>query len=204
MRLRTVADRVLNVPALYGAYQWLVGAPRCHETFIREYVRPRPGEEVLDIGCGVGASVPHLPANVRYVGLDIDPDYIASARSKHGGRGRFLCADVADVMPEDLGRFDRAFSFGVLHHLDDAAAQRFFGLAKACLRRGGRFVTLDPCLRPDDHPVARYLISQDRGRHVRTEAGYRALAGAHGQVEAHIETTLLNVPYTQIAMAVTF
>jgi SAM-dependent methyltransferase len=202
--LRPIADRVLQNPLLFDLQQRLVGAPKCHEKFIREYVAPHEGEAVLDIGCGVGASVPYLPTSVTYVGIDIDANYVAKAQRMFRDRGRFICADVGEIDQQALGRFDRAFSFGVLHHLDDPTAHKFFQLARRCVKPGGQFFTIDPCIRPNDHPIARYLISQDRGRHVRNETQYRALAQEHGQVTSRIATDLLNVPYTQLLMTVTF
>ena len=39
---------------------------------------------VLDVGCGTGALVPHLPGNVsRYVGIDISSEAIRLCREKH-------------------------------------------------------------------------------------------------------------------------
>jgi hypothetical protein len=64
----------------------------------------------------------------------------------------------------------------VLHHLDDDTAQQFMALAKAGLKPGGRVLTLDACYMPKQNPIARFLISKDRGQHVRNEAGYRAVA----------------------------
>ena len=196
------ARSALSFPVVYDSYQSLVGAPRCHQRFIAEMVRPRAGERVLDIGCGVGASVRYLPAGVGYVGIDISEAYIDRARADHADRGDFFCADVGSVNAEMLGQFDLAFSFGVLHHLSDEIVARVVELVRKVVRPGGRFVTIDPCYVAGQNAIARLLIDNDRGEHVRDEVGYTRLMTALGDVSAVVHHDLLRIPYTQIVMQV--
>jgi len=56
----------------------------------------RPGELVLDIGCGPGALLRYLPAGASYIGFDRNHAYIVQARREHGGRGTFICDDVSN------------------------------------------------------------------------------------------------------------
>ena len=117
--IRRLAEVALSRPSAFAAYQSVVGAPDCHRRFITEHVAAADGERVLDIGCGVGASVSFIPDGVSYVGIDISAPYIEAARRTYGGRGTFVCADLQDAWRSDLGVFDKAFAFGVLHHLPD-------------------------------------------------------------------------------------
>ena len=62
----------------------------------------RPGERVIDLGCGGGATTRALAQAVgpdgAVLGLDISPDLIAAAQARSTGGGaqlRFLCADAA-------------------------------------------------------------------------------------------------------------
>ncbi len=197
-----LARTALSFPAVYDSYQSLVGAPRCHQRFIADMVRPRPGERVLDIGCGVGASVRYLPGGVRYVGIDISEAYIARARADYAHRGDFFCVDAGSVKAETLGQFDLAFSFGVLHHLNDEVVGRVIELVRRTVRRGGRFVTIDPCYVAGQHAIAKLLIDNDRGEFVRDEDGYTRLIAALGDVSATVHHDLLRIPYTQIVMQV--
>jgi ubiquinone/menaquinone biosynthesis C-methylase UbiE len=66
-----LARKALASPTIYDAFQSLLGAPECHERFIRGMVHPRSGERILDVGCGTGASVRYLPADIGYVEIDI-------------------------------------------------------------------------------------------------------------------------------------
>jgi SAM-dependent methyltransferase len=196
------ARGALSFPAVYDSYQSLVGAPRCHQRFIAEMVRPRAGERVLDIGCGVGASVRYLPAGVRYVGIDISEAYIARARADYADRGDFFCVDAGSATAETLGQFDLAFSFGVLHHLSDEMVGRVIDLVRKVVRPGGRFVTIDPCYAAGQNAIAKLIIDNDRGEFVRDRDGYVPLLAGLGEVSAAIHHDLLRIPYTQIVMQV--
>ena len=201
--MRGIVDRLLATPIVYDAYQSLIGAPGCHARFISEMVLPRRGERILDVGCGVGASIRFLPKEISYVGIDVSAPYIETARAKYGERGTFICADVSSVNTQSLGSFDRAFSFGVLHHLSDAVAARAVDLIRRVVRPGGMLVTIDPCYVSNQSAVAKFLIDNDRGAYVRDQAGFERLVCGMGKVQSRIFHDLLRIPYTQIVMQVT-
>lgn len=193
---------LLDKPALYQLFSRVVGAESSRAEFVRAYVRARPGDSVLDVGCGPADILDHLP-RVNYFGFDISASYIQSATSRYGERGRFFCERVsqARVVLEREGQFDIVLAIGILHHLDRAEALDLFALARRALRPGGRLVTLDPCYAPDQSPVARYLASRDRGRFVRTEDQYREMAQADFPgVKSSVRHDLLRMPYTHIIL----
>jgi len=80
--------------------------------------------------------------------------------------------------------------------MDDAQASEVFGLLRQVLKPGGRVITLDNVFTDRQNPIARLLIGLGRGRHVRSPAGYEALArGAF----AHVDGTVVPQafpPYT--------
>jgi trans-aconitate methyltransferase len=98
-----------------------------------ELLAPRPGERILDLGCGDGALTEKLAAlGCDVVGVDASPEQIAAARR------RGLDARVADG--HALGfecEFDAVFSNAALHWMKrpDAVIR---GVWRA-LRPGGRF-----------------------------------------------------------------
>ena len=197
------AKGILASPFVFDVFQSLVGAPGCHREFLTAYVRPRSGEHLLDIGCGVGATLLRLPPDVFYTGLDISAAYIKTARARFGERATFICADVSSVNLEQ-GRFDCAIAFGVLHHLDDPTAHSLLRLARSALAPGRRLFTIDPCYTPDQSRFIRFLISRDRGRFVRDVVGYQRLFNAYGVSEAKVVDNLLHFPYTHLVAAVEF
>lgn len=189
--------RVLEFTGVYELCQRALGGKAARGRFVREFVRPEPGARILDVGCGTGSLLDHLPRDVEYVGYDLNPRYIAAARERYGDRGRFLQARVGDPLPLEHGVFDLVVAKAILHHLDDDEAHQLLASARLQLRSGGALVTVDPAFHDAQSLVARALISLDRGRSVRTPEGYRQLVTAHFEtVEGRLLTDQLLVPYS--------
>lgn len=191
---------ILRLPVAYRFFTWLIGGT-ARQTYIDQYVRPVPGEKVLDIGCGPGDVLEFLP-NVDYTGFDISPEYIEAAQKRFGQRGRFLCGDVgALTIEQEHGTFSLVLATGVVHHLDDERAAKLFSLASLALAPGGRLVTYDGCFVPEQSKIARWLLRHDRGKFIRKPEDYQRLAGERfSRVEPDLRHDLLRVPYTHILM----
>jgi SAM-dependent methyltransferase len=185
---------VLSAPWLFRAYQKAVGANAFKREVIETYLKPQPGQRLLDVGCGTGDVVEYLQ-DVDYLGFDVNERYVAHARDRFGAHADFRVANVLDIDARELGSFDLAH--GLLHHLQDVLAARVCALAAEVLMPSGRFVTADPCLHTDQSPLARFTVSMDRGNMVRTLDGYRALAEpSFGRVHSIIDHSPLRIPHT--------
>jgi SAM-dependent methyltransferase len=198
MEARTFTKSALSLPSIFDFSQWLVGASRCHQRFLETFAKPASGERVVDLGCGTGATLNHLPAGVSYVGIDINPGYIRAARDRFGNRGHFICSDLATADLSAFPPFDLAVSVGVFHHLNDGEVQAVLELVRRIVRPGGRLVTLDPCYVPGQSRIARFLKDHDRGRHIRDVESYRELFSGNDSFETVVLSDMLRVPYTHI------
>jgi SAM-dependent methyltransferase len=195
---------LLQYPIVFDTYQRLIGTPGCHDLFVRNWICPRPGDRILDIGCGVGAILDHMPASINYTGIDVNAEYIDKARSRFGHRGTFVLGDVAGFDTIEPGSFDRAVVHGVFHHVDDHVAKTMLELAKRACKPGGKFAIMEPAYVPGQHSIAKWLIDRDRGRHVRSVDAYLNLVGSYGAVETELRHDLLRVPYTLLIMRINF
>jgi trans-aconitate methyltransferase len=96
----------------------------------------RPGEHVLDLGCGTGDLTRRLTeAGAEVSGLDASAEMIRTAQGKYPGI-RFYCTDASGfTLPAS---FDAVFSNAALHWIadQDGMLDRVY----AHLRPGGRFV----------------------------------------------------------------
>ena len=95
---------------------------------------PRPGAELLDVGCGGGLLAPHVPPGFRHVGLDLSETALAVAAA-HGVEP--VRGDAA-ALPFEDGRFDVVVAGEVLEHVTDLDA--VVAEALRVLRPGGTFV----------------------------------------------------------------
>lgn len=196
---------ILSFAWAYRLFDSSIGGPSRAALFVQQYMRSRPGDRILDIGCGPGNMFPFLP-ETKYTGFDMNPNYIAAARSRYGNRAAFYCQRVSDSsLPEkQRSSFDVVLAMAVVHHLDDAEALSLFRLARAALRPGGRLLTCDGCYTDGQHWMARYLLSKDRGRYVRTREGYLNIATqVFRTVRADIRHDLIRIPYTHVIMECT-
>lgn len=194
--------RVLELPGVYALFKELISPSSGRQAFVDEFVPVFPGARLLDIGCGGGWVLEHLPSSVEYVGYDLNPQYVRSAQERFGPRGRFFCADITSGgAPQVEGEFNVILALGLLHHLNDAEATRLCQSVHAQLKPGGVFVTFDGVYVPEQSSVARFIISRDRGQAVRTPEGYLGLVeGLFSEVRRQTRTDLLRIPYTHFIM----
>jgi cyclopropane fatty-acyl-phospholipid synthase-like methyltransferase len=194
---------VLSWPQFYDLFQNAVGANKCRHEFVQTYVRARPGDSILDIGCGTAQILKWLPT-VEYYGFDSSKAYVRAAQNRYASRGHFSCEIVEHKDLTGLPRFDIVLAIGVLHHLADCEAVALFSLARAALKAGGRLVTLDGCYDNKQSRVAKILVSMDRGQNIRDKQGYETLARPiFADVKSHIRHDLARLPYTHLILECT-
>lgn len=129
----------------------------------------RPGDRVLDAGCGTGRALPPLRAAVGpsgvILGADLTPAMLeAGVRAGRHLDGQLLLTDVA-ALPLRTGSLDAVFAAGLIAHLADPAGN-LRELARV-VRPGGTLALF--------HPIGRAALAARQGRQI-TPADLRAEA----------------------------
>ncbi len=168
---------ILSLPSVYLGFQALVGGTKLRSLCLT-LLEPKPGQKIVDIGCGPAYYLAELPA-VDYTGFDTDARYIEHAKNRFGNRGRFFVEPFTQVHADALGPFDGVLLMGLLHHLTDPECSALLSVLSRCLRPGGRVVTLDTVVHERQGSFERWLALNDRGQYVRNPSGFEALAKVH-------------------------
>ena len=103
---------------------------------VLELLAPKPGERILDLGCGTGHLTGKIAeAGADVVGVDRSPEMIVQAREQYPAL-RFEVMDARELQLE--GPFDAVFSNATLHWIHEP--ERVIAGVARLLKPGGRFV----------------------------------------------------------------
>ena len=171
--LRRSIEKVLSLPVLFDLQQKFCNNYVAVREEFADYLAT-PGKRILDVGCSTGVCASQVVDMERsdYTGVDIDPQYIETASRLHPA-GKFRALD-ARALPFENGSFDVVLFTGVWHHMDDALIKDCLREVRRVLVDDGVVLAAEPVFTPD-WPWSNFLLSLDRGRHIRAEEGYRAL-----------------------------
>jgi SAM-dependent methyltransferase len=116
--------------------------------FLRETLQPRPGDIILDVGCGVGTGEVRLGqlgiSQLRLLGVDLVVDRVVrafDAARAHNVRAAFTAAD-ARKLPFVDNAFNSTYCVAMLQHLTDVSSA-VRELARVT-KPGGRVLTVEP------------------------------------------------------------
>lgn len=117
-------------------------------TFLQDTLKPRPGNRILDVGCGEGTAEVSLSrlriSQLKLFAVDRNLDRVAhtvaEARSHNYRLG--LAAADAVRLPFATGAFDATFCVAVLQHVNDV--DRAVAELARVTRPGGRVLAVEP------------------------------------------------------------
>lgn len=120
----------------------------------------RPGDRVLDAGCGTGRALPPLRAAVgpsgQVLGMDLTPAMLqAAVRAGRHRNGTLVLADVA-ALPVRSESLDAVFAAGLIAHLPQPG-RNLRELARV-VRPGGGLALF--------HPIGRAALAARQGRRI--------------------------------------
>ena len=163
----------------------------------------RPGQRVLDVGCGPGALTAELVTRLgasHVVAVDPSEPFVAAVRERHPGVD--VSRATAEALPFAAAGFDAALAQLVVHFMADPVAglgemrrvTRPGGVVAACVWDfGGQRGPVSPFWN-----AARALdpgLEDESERHGAREGGLQALFAAAGLVELEVATLSARVEY---------
>ena len=122
---------------------------------------PKPGERILDLGCGTGRLTAEIASrDAKVIGLDSSPEMIAQSRINYPDL-EFMLADGAHFsLPDPL---DAVFSNATLHWIPGPPRRGCLRLSQPCVR-AGRFVA-EFGARGNVRVILRAVARRSRPRH---------------------------------------
>ncbi|MEU5049464.1 cyclopropane-fatty-acyl-phospholipid synthase family protein [Streptomyces sp. NPDC021096] len=162
----TFYEHVLGPSMVYSCAYWpgpdatLQEAQRAKLDLVCRKLALRPGQRLLDVGCGWGSMALHAAREygVRVVGITLSEEQAAYARKRVAEAG---LTDRVEIRVQDYrevhdGPFDALSSIGMAEHVGSARYAEYAAELHALLEPGGRLL---------NHQIAR--------RPLRDEADYR-------------------------------
>lgn len=169
-----------------------LGVNRSNSRMVIEMAKVKPGDKVLDVGCGTGSltltAKRYAGASGSVYGIDASPEMIEVARRKAKRSGSEAVFEVGLIekiaYPEAI--FDVVISRLVIHHLPDDLKRRGFVEIFRVLKPGGLLFLAD--FKPPTHPVLAHVVTALVGHKMMmqsnvgsippmlTEAGFVAVA----------------------------
>jgi SAM-dependent methyltransferase len=158
----------LRFPALTRFFDPLVGLAMPERRFkgaLVEQAAPRPGQRILDVGCGTGTlalMAKEAAPEADVVGLDADPEMLERARTKADRAGVEIELDegLSTELPYAERSFDLVLSTLFFHHLSGADKRRTAAEVARVLKPGGELHVADWGRQPD--PLMRAAIMSVR------------------------------------------
>src|SRR4051794_19251595 len=119
-------------------------------------VAPR---RVLDFGCGIGNSAPHLREafpEAQITGVDVSEKSLAVARARFAGAAEFVAYDPSSAPPGPAEGYDLIFSACVFHHIEAAEHEGIFRRLRERLAPSGVMAIFE---HNPVNPVSRYIVA---------------------------------------------
>lgn len=168
--------QILDKPAIWEfsriCFDLFFGLYRKRINKIKEWGYYKKNYSVIDIGCGIGQY--SKITNGKYLGIDLQPNYINYCKRKYKNSNKlFRCSD-ASVILQEKHRFDLILMVDFLHHVSDDLAVKI--LHTASLLSNGYIINFEPVYE-QSNPIGRWFREHDRGNYIRQLENLHMLFG---------------------------
>jgi ubiquinone/menaquinone biosynthesis C-methylase UbiE len=182
---------ILHWAPHYDIFSNLLGMGTNHRNsrMVIELAKVKPGDRVLDVGCGPGSltltAQSYAGPSGKVYGIDASPEMIEAARKKAARAGLAVTFEVGLI--EELAfpeaSFDVVISRLAIHHLPDDLKHRGFSEFLRVLKPGGHLLIAD--FKPPDNPLLSHITSALVGAHMMQSDVWRlpAMLASAGFVE---------------------
>jgi ubiquinone/menaquinone biosynthesis C-methylase UbiE len=151
--------------ARYDLFTGLMGLGVNHSNsrMVVEMAKIKPGDEVLDVGCGTGnltlTAEKYAGTTGSTVGIDASPEMIEVAKKKavRSGSGTVFDVGLIEKIAFPDNTFDAVISRLVMHHLPDDLKRQGFAEIFRVLKPGGCFFLAD--FNPPSNPILAHVTS---------------------------------------------
>jgi len=147
-----------------------LGVNRPNSRMVIELANVKPGDKVLDVGCGTGSlsltAQSYAGPTGKVYGIDAAPEMIEVAKKKASRSGLGVEFEVGLI--EELAfpdaTFDVVISRLAMHHLPDDLKRRGLAEVLRVLNPGGKFLIAD--FNPPSNPVLNHIATALVGSHM--------------------------------------
>jgi cyclopropane-fatty-acyl-phospholipid synthase len=137
-------EAMLDSRMIYSCGYWqsahnLDEAQRAKLDLVFQKLELKPGQRVLDVGCGWGGALEYAAKQygVEGVGITVSRAQAAHARQRCAGLPvEIRLQDYRDMR----GDFDHIYSIGMFEHVGPKNYRRYLDIVRRCLRPSGRFL----------------------------------------------------------------
>ena len=119
---------------------------------------------------------------------------------KYKTKGKFVCRNFTKNEIKKLPKFDYTLLIGILHHLTNKQIINLLKLIKIVLKKDGKIITLDPIYKDKQNFFAKFIISNDRGKNIKTKKKYLELVGDLFKYKKCKTYNQSFIPYTWFTM----
>ena len=195
-----LGHKLLSNSFCYNSFQNLVGSVSLRNEIVVQILQDSQKKNIIDLGSGTGATIPHLKEGYKYLGLDNSREYIKKAKTVKTNSDVDL--QLCDLNQTGWGNLLQSYSkplilgLGIFHHLDDFALNNTLNELSNNVEPGTILQALDPIVDESSTVLASWFARNDRGRFLRSEDEMRKLFSNNGwSISLKVSKNRLRIPY---------